>query len=147
MQKIYLPLLVFVGGAFIGPLLYWVMPPYNLFYYGVGPLIWPIQLLGPLMDSLRADNYVALVGLNVFLYAIVGIVIVAAARKTRLLILFGAVLGAGVIILALSAVHFRIRDLIGHDGAMLIALLIALAFYGSLVFLVYLIAKRIPVGK
>ncbi len=84
MQKISLPLLAFMGAAFIGPLLYWVMPPYDLFYYGVGPLIWPVQLIGPLMDSLRADNYVALVGLNVFLYAIVGIVFVAAARNTLL---------------------------------------------------------------
>jgi hypothetical protein len=143
MQKIYFPLLVFMGGAFIGPLLYWVMPPYDLFYYGVGPLIWPVQLIGPLMDSLRADNYVALVSLNVLLYAIVGIVFVATARKTRLLLFFCAVLGVGVIILALSAVHFRIRDLIGHDGTMLIALLIALAFYGSLVFFVRLVAIRL----
>jgi hypothetical protein len=142
MQKIYVPLLAFTGGAFIGPLLYWVLPPYDLFYYGVGPLIWPVQLIGPLMDSLRADNYVALVGLNIFLYAIVGIVIVAAARKAHLLLLSGAVLGAGVIILALSSVHFRIPDLVGHDGAMLIALLVALAFYGSLVFLVRLIVIR-----
>src|SRR5713101_1676308 len=143
MKRPHLSLLVFMGGAFIGPLLYWVMPPYDLFYYGVGPLIWPVQLIGPLMDSLRAGNYVALVGLNVFLYAIVGIVFVATARKTRLLLFSCAVLGAGVTILALSAVHFKIRDLIGHDGTMLIALLIALAFYGSLVFFVRLIAIRL----
>lgn len=146
MPKIYLPLLVFVSGAFIGPLLYWAIPPYDLFYYGVGPLIWPVQLIGPFLDFLRPDNYVALVGLNVFLYSIVGIAIVAAARKTRLLLFSGAVLEAGVIILALSAVHFRIRDLIGHDGTMLIALLIALTFYGSLVYFVRLVVIRLQPG-
>jgi len=142
MQKIFLPLLVFVGGAFAGPLLYWAMPQYDLFYYGLGPLIWPVQLIGSLMDSLRADNYVVLVGLNVLIYAIVGIGIVAAARNTRLLFFSGALLEAGVAILALWAVRFHIRDLLGHDGTMLIALLIALAFYGSLVFLVHLTVKR-----
>ena len=94
------------------------------------------------MDSLRATNYVALVSLNVFLYAIVGIVIVAAARKTPLLLLSGTTLEVGVIALALSSVRFRIRDLVGDDGTMLIALLIALAFYGSLVFFVHLIVMR-----
>jgi|SRR5690242_3319114 len=142
MRKIYIPLLVFVVGAFIGPLLYWVLPPYDLFYYGVGPLIWPVHLFAPLMDSLRATNYVALVSLNVFLYAIVGMVIVAAARKTPLLLVSGTTLEVGVIALALSSVRFRIRDLVGDDGTMLIALLIALAFYGSLVFFVHLIVMR-----
>jgi hypothetical protein len=146
MRKAFFPLLVFVGGALVGPLLYWVMPllpRYDLFYYGVGPLIWPVQLIGPLMDFLGTSNDALLVGLNVLLYAIVGMGIVAAARNTLLFFFSGAVLGAGVIILALSAVHFRIRDLIGHDGTMLIALLIALAFYGSLVFFVRLIAIRL----
>jgi len=143
MRKMYLPLLVFVGGAFVGPLLYWVIPPYDLFYYGVGPLIWPSQLIEPLRDLLGVENYAALVGLNVFLYAIVGIVIVAAARNTRLLLFCGAVLETGVIILALSSVHFKIRDLIAHDGTLLIALLIALAFYGSLVLLIRLIVVKL----
>jgi len=95
------------------------------------------------MDFLGTSNDVVLVGFNVLLYAVVGMGIVAAARNTLLFVFSGAVLGAGVIILALSAVHFRIRDLIGHDGTILIALLIALAFYGSLVFLVRLIAIRL----
>ena len=145
MQNKYLPLLVFVVGAFIGPLLYSVMPllpRYDLFYYGVGPLIWPIQLIGPLMDFIGTDNYVVLVGMNVLLYTVVGTGMVLAAHKTRPLVFAGALLEMGVIVLALWAVRFHIRDLLGHDGTLLIALLIALAFYGSLVFLVRLTVKR-----
>jgi hypothetical protein len=138
--------LVFVGGALVGPLLYWVMPllpRYDLLYYGVGPLIWPVQLIGPLMDLLGTSNEAVLVGLNVLLYTMVGSGIVAAAREPQQCLFSGALLGVGVIILALSTVHFTIHDLLGHDGTMLIALFIALTFYGSLVFLVRLIVVQL----
>jgi hypothetical protein len=146
MRKVILPLLVFVGGALVGPLLYRVMPllpKYDLLYYGIGPLIWPAQLIGPLMDLLGTSKEVAVVGLNVLLYTVIGGGIVAAAREPRWCLFAGALLGLGVTILALAAVHFKIRDLVGHDGMMLIALLIALVFYGSLVFLVRLIVVRL----
>jgi hypothetical protein len=139
-------LLVFVTGSFVGPLLYWVMPLlplYDLLYYGVGPLIWPVQLIGPLMDVLGTDNYVVVVGLNVLLYAVVGMgIVVAAGNKLRLL-LAATLLEIGIVILALAAARFRLGDLVGHDGTMLFALLIALAFYGALVFLVHLVVGRV----
>jgi hypothetical protein len=148
--KVFLPLLVFVGGSFVGPLLYWVMPllpRYDLLYYGVGPLIWPVQLIGPLMDVLGTDNYVLVVGLNVLLYAIVGMgIVVAAGNKLRLL-LAATLLEIVIVILALAAARFRLGDLFGHDGTMLLALLIALAFYGALVFLVRLVVGRVAGAK
>jgi hypothetical protein len=150
MLKVFLPLLVFVGGSFVGPLLYWVMPllpRYDLLYYGVGPLIWPVQLIGPLMDVLGTDNYVLVVGLNVLLYAIVGMgIVVAAGNKLRLL-LAATLLEIVIVILALAAARFRLGDLFGHDGTMLLALLIALAFYGALVFLVRLVVGRVAGAK
>src|SRR5690242_6750244 len=144
-KPLLLPLLVFVGGAFAGPLLYWVMPllpRYDLLYYGVGPLIWPIQLIGPLMGVLGTENYFLLVGLNVLLYATVGTGVVVAAPDKRLLLLAGTLLEIGIVILALAAARFQLRDLLGHDGTMLIALLIAVAFYGALVFSVRLLVVR-----
>jgi hypothetical protein len=144
-KPLLFPLLVFVGGAFAGPILYWVMPllpRYDLLYYGVGPLIWPIQLIGPLMGVLGTENYFVLVGLNVLLYTIVGAGVVVAAPNKRLLLLSGTLLESGIVILALAAVRFEPRDLLGHDRTMLCALLIALAFYGALVFLVRLLVVR-----
>jgi len=119
------------------------MPLYDLFYYGVGPLIWPVQVIGSIMEFLGTDKYFVLVSLNVVLYPIVGAGIVAAARKAVLLLFAGGLVEAGVALLALSAVRFNYRDLLGYDGAMLIALLIGMAFYGFLIFLVYIIAKRL----
>src|SRR5260221_1124443 len=143
MKRPYLSLLVFVGGAFVGPLLYWVMPLYDWFYYGVGPLIWPVQVIGPMMEFLGTDKYVVLVGLNVVLYTIVGAGIVAATRKATLLLFAGGLVEVGVAFLGLSAVRFNYRDLLGYDGTMFIALLISMAFYGFLIFLVYMIATRL----
>ena len=119
-----------------------VLPRYDLLYYGVGPLIWPVQLIGPLMGVLGTDNYVVLVCMNVLLYTITGTAVVMAARNNRHLLFAGALLEAGVVILALSAVRFRLSDLLGDDGTMLIAVLIALVFYGSLVLSVRLVVKR-----
>src|SRR6266852_1738453 len=122
MRKMHLPLLVFVGGAFVGPLLYWAMPllpRYDLLYYGVGPLIWPVQVIGPLMGALQTDNYIVLVGLNVLLYAIVGAWIVVSTRSKWHLLFASALLEIGIVILALHAVRFNLRDLLGHDGTML----------------------------
>src|SRR5256885_17139057 len=102
MRKAFFPLLVFVAGALVGPLLYWVMPllpRYDLFYYGVGPLIWPVQLIRLLMDFLGTSNDVLLVGFNVLLFVIVGMGIVAPAFNTLLFVFSGACLGASVIIL------------------------------------------------
>src|SRR5260370_20245175 len=104
MKTIYVPLLVFVSGAFVGPLLYWMMPllpRYDLFYYGVGPLIWPVQVIGPLMDFFGTDKYVVLVFLNVALYSLVGMGIVAAVRKTVLLWFRGGLVEVGGARLAL----------------------------------------------
>jgi hypothetical protein len=146
MTRPYLSLLVFVGGAFVGPLLYWSMPLLprsDLFYYGVGPLIWPVQVIGPVMEFFGTDEYIVLVGLNVVLYTIVGAGIVAAARKATLFLFAGGLVEVGVAFLALSAVRFNYRDLLGYDGAMLIALLIGMTFYGFLIFLVYIIIKRL----
>jgi len=95
------------------------------------------------MEFLGTDKYFVLVSLNVVLYPIVGAGIVAAARKAVLLLFAGGLVEAGVALLALSAVRFNYRDLLGYDGAMLIALLIGMAFYGFLIFLVYIIAKRL----
>jgi hypothetical protein len=143
-----LPALVFVAGAFIGPLLYWVMPllpRYDIFYYGVGPLIWPTQLSGPAMDFLGSSNMFVLVGLNVLLYSVVGLGVGAAVRNTRLLLLLAAAIGIGVITLALWAVGFSVHDLIGQDGAMVIAVLVALGYYGFLIFFAKSIATRLEV--
>src|SRR5882672_12910304 len=115
MRKAFFPLLVFVGGALVGPLLYWIMPllpRYDLFYYGVGPLIWPVQVIGPLMDFFGTDNYIVLVGLNVVLYTLVGLGVVAAACKTALLWFASGLVAAGVALLALSTVRFDYQDLV-----------------------------------
>jgi hypothetical protein len=146
MRKTLLPACVFVAGGFVGPMLYWVMPllpRYDMLYYGVGPLIWPTQLSGPVMDLFGSSNMFVLVGLNVLLYGAVGLGVAAIVRNTRLLLSLAAVIGVGVIISALSAVGFRIRDLIGEDGTMLIAVLIALAYYAALIFLEKSIAMRL----
>jgi hypothetical protein len=146
MRKVLLPALIFVGGGFVGPVLYWVMPllpRYDIFYYGVGPLIWPTQLSGPIVDFFGLSNMFVLVALNVLLYGVVGLVLAVAMRNTRLLLLLAAVIGIGVIALALSAVRFSVRDFIGQDGAMGVAVLIALAYYGSLIFLEKSVATRV----
>lgn len=145
MTRLFPPLLVFVGGSFVGPILYWAMPMMprpDLLYYGVGPLIWPALLIAPIADALGTASYALVFGLNIVLYAIVGAGIVLATRDRRLFILAGILLESGVVILALAAVRFRFQDLFGHDGTMLIALLIALAFYGALVLLVRRVARR-----
>jgi hypothetical protein len=69
-------------------------------------------------------------------------IVVAAGNKLRLL-LAATLLEIGIVILALAAARFRLGDLVGHDGTMLFALLIALAFYGALVFLVHLVVGRV----
>jgi len=96
-----------------------------------------------MMEFLGTDKYIVLVGLNVVLYTIVGVGIVAAARKTVLLLFAGGLIEVGVALLALSAVRFNYRDLLGYDSAMLVALLIGMAFYGFLIFLVHRIVKRL----
>lgn len=105
-----------------------------MFYYGVGPLIWPTQLSGPIMDFFGSNDILVLVGLNVLLYGAVGLVIAVAVRDVRLLLSLALIIGIGVITLALSAVRFSVRDLIGQDGTMAIAVLIALSYYGTLIF-------------
>ena len=96
-----------------------------------------------MMEFLGTDKYVVLVGLNVVLYTIVGAGIVAATRKATLLLFAGGLVEVGVAFLGLSAVRFNYRDLLGYDGTMFIALLISMAFYGFLIFLVYMIATRL----
>ena len=146
MAKTLLPALVFVAGAFVGPMLYWVMPllpRYDIFYYGVVPLIWPTQLSGPVMHLFGSSNMFVLVGLNVLLYSAVGLALAAAVRNTRLLLSLAAAIALGVIVLALSAVRFSVRDFIGQDGAMVVAVIIALTYYGLLILLEKSIATRL----
>lgn len=147
MKRFTLPLLVFASGGLVGPFLYAIMPVLpepELLYYGVGPLIWPVEVIGPIVEFIGAYSYVAIVAINILLFTLLGTAIVAAMRKRSLLVLASVLLEGGVIVMALSAVKFRYDDMIVGNGKMLIALIIALFFYALLVLLAYAVAKRTP---
>ena len=147
MKRFALPLLVFASGGLVGPCLYAIMPVLpepELLYYGVGPLIWPVQVIGPIVEFIGTYSYIALVAINILLFTVLGTAIVAAMKKTSLLVLASVFLEGGVIVMALSAVKFRYDDMVAGNGKMLIALIVALFFYALLVLLAYKVGKRTP---
>lgn len=105
-------------------------------------MLWPVQVIGPVAAFFGSTNYGLLLGLNILLFALVGIVVVIAAKKNFQALYVGTMLDVAVTFLALSAVRFHFTDILAGTGEMLIALIIAVAFYAMLVFLTYAVVKK-----